>query len=405
VLPQRLEFAPTHDEEIFRSVPTASAVFMLRGDAGTEPYVSKTANLRRRLMRLLSPPQPGSKRLNLRDRVRAVECALTGSDFEAGLLLYRVLREEFPKTYARRLRLRPAPLVRLILENEYPRAIVTTRLATLRGRSLYYGPFATRVAAEKFANDFLDFFKMRRCTDDLRPDPAFPGCIYSEMKMCLAPCFRGCTDAEYRGEVERVRAFLDTRGQSLARELAALREQASAALEFENAAALHARLEKLAPVLQQLPEIVRRLDQLDGIVVQPSSQPDSVVLFRIEAGRLNEPIQFALQHKSAEHSSKPQSMESRVTEALAAAPAMPTASALETIEHLAYLKRWYFRSAKLGEIFFRDEKGELPLRRIVRGISRVFRGEKPAAELNETAREYWVNRGKTAELNPEDYNV
>jgi hypothetical protein len=34
----------------------------------------------------------------------------------------------------------------------------------------------------------------------------------------------------------------------------------------------------------------------------------------------------------------------------------------------------------LGEIFFADQKGELPMRRIVRGISRVYRGEKPEVE-------------------------
>jgi hypothetical protein len=30
----------------------------------------------------------------------------------------------------------------------------------------------------------------------------------------------------------------------------------------------------------------------------------------------------------------------------------------------------------VGEIFFADEKGVLPMRRVVRGISRVYRGEK-----------------------------
>jgi len=35
----------------------------------------------------------------------------------------------------------------------------------------------------------------------------------------------------------------------------------------------------------------------------------------------------------------------------------------------------------MGEIFFAGEKGTLPLRRIVRGISRVYRGEKAEAEL------------------------
>jgi len=405
VLAHLLEFIPERDAEIFASAPAAPAIFLLRGREAGEPYVSKTANLRRRLLRLLSAPEERSRKLNLRDRVATIEYALTGSDFESGLLLYHLLRREFPKTYSQRLRLRPAPLVRLILENQYPRATVTARLTTLRGHSFYYGPFPSRPAAEKFANDALDFFKMRRCVDDLHPDPKFPGCIYSEMKMCLAPCFKGCTDADYHAEVERVQAFFDSGGQSLVRELGAQREAASQNLEFETAAAIHARLEKLTPVVGQLPEIVRRIDRLAGVVIQPSAEPDCVNLFRIDAGRLTPPITFSLQHKSAEHAAKTQSMESRVTEALAAVPPLGLAPAQETMEQLAYLKRWYYRTSKIGEVFFTDEKGGLPLRRVVRGISRVFRGEKPAAELNETARDYWVNRGKAAELNPEDYNV
>ena len=55
------------------------------------------------------------------------------------------------------------------------------------------------------------------------------------------------------------------------------------------------------------------------------------------------------------------------------------------MEHLAILKRWYYRGSRTGEIFFADAKGELPMRRIVRGISRVFRGEKPDAESNSPA--------------------
>ena len=405
MLTNQLQFTPERDTEIFAAAPAAAAVFLLRGAEPGEPYVSKTANLRRRLIRLLGAPEERSRKLNLRERVASIKYTLTGSDFESGLLLYHVLRREFPKTYLKRLRLRPAPLLRLILENEYPRATVTTRLTTLRGRSLYYGPFPSRAAAEKFANDALDFFKMRRCVDDLHPDPQFPGCIYSEMKMCLAPCFKGCTDAEYQAEVARVQAFFDSGGQSLVRELAMERDVASQNLEFEAAAGIHARLEKLAPIVGQLAEIVRRLDRLSGVVVQPSAEPDCVNLFRIKQGRLSAPVVFPLQHKSVQHAGRPQSMEARLGETLGAAPAMPAASAQETMEQLAYLKRWYYRSNKAGEVFFADAKGDLPLRRIVRGISRVFRGEKPAGELNQTARDYWVNRGKAAELNPEDYNV
>jgi excinuclease UvrABC nuclease subunit len=372
---QPLEFIPEQDSALFASVPAAPAVFLLRGvDADSEPYISKTANLRRRLQRLLSAPAERTRRLNLRQRVRWIEYSPTGSDFESGLLLYQLLRTAFPKTYAARLRFRPAPLVKLHLENAYPRATITTRLGRARSRSLYYGPFATRTAAEKFLHDSLDFFKMRRCVEDLHPDPKFPGCVYSEMKMCLAPCFQGCTDGEYRNEVARVQSYLDSGGDSLVREIAQARDAASANLEFESAATLHTRFEKLKPVTGLLPELVRRLDQLSGLIVQTSAELGCVALFRLQAAQLSKPLHFPIQ--AAEHA-KSQSMEARVQACLAAAPVVQPHSAIETMEHLAFLKRWYYRSTRKGEIFLADAKGQLPLRRIVRGIGRVFRGEKP----------------------------
>jgi hypothetical protein len=80
-------------------------------------------------------------------------------------------------------------------------------------------------------------------------------------------------------------------------------------------------------------------------------------------------------------------MESRVQAALESLPPMETKSALETMEHLAVLKRWYYRSSRIGEIFFADDKGDLPMRRVVRGISRVYRGEKPESEMVAATRE------------------
>jgi excinuclease UvrABC nuclease subunit len=375
VLRQELEFVPERDAGFFAAIPAKPAVFLLRGaDSSSEPYISKTSNLRRRFERLLGTPTERSKKLNLRDRVRYVAYTTTGSDFESGLLLYQLLRANFPSTYGIRLRFRFAPLVKFHLNNAYPRASVTTRLGRLDGGSLYYGPFLSRTAAEKFANDSLDFFKMRRCVDDLHPDPQFPGCIYSEMKMCLAPCFKGCSDDEYAHEVKRVQAYFDSGGESLVREISIQRDEASAALDFENAASLHAKLEKLKPVIGQLPEIVHRIDRLRGVMIQPSPGEGCVTLIRIESGRLLPPFLFAIQ--AAEHT-RSQSMEARVGEALAAVVVAPEKSAMETMEHLAILKRWYYRSNRIGEIFFADEKGVLPMRRVVRGISRVFRGEKP----------------------------
>jgi excinuclease UvrABC nuclease subunit len=383
VLSERIEFRPEVDAEVFSALGAAPAVFLLRAeDASSEPYVSKTANLRRRLQRLLSAPEERTKRLNLRARVRSIEYTLTGSDFESGFVLYRTLRHVFPQTYSNRLRLRFAPLVKLHLENEFPRASVTTRLGKISGKNVYYGPFASRVAAEKFMNDSLDFFKMRRCVEDLHPDPSFPGCVYSEMKMCLAPCFRGCTDDDYRAEVLRVEDFLDSRGDSLKRQMGTERDEASAKMEFEAAAAIHARIDKLAPVLQQLPEFVQRIDRLKAVIVQKSQQAESVALFRVDRGAIAGPLPFPI--SDAEHA-KSQSMEARIEAAMSSFPASTPARAIERMEHLAILKRWCYRGTRAGEIFFADAKGDLPMRRLVRGIGRVYKGEAPEIAIGPTA--------------------
>ena len=399
MLSQVFGFAPERDSELFSAAPANSAVFVLRGEAGAEPYAGKTANLRRRLHRLLGAADGSTRKLNLRDRVRSVEWTPTGSDFEASYLLYKTLRQEFPKTYENRLRLRFAPLVKLILDNPYPRATVTTRIASLKGNAEYYGPFPSRVAAEKFANDSLDLFKMRRCTDDLHPDPAFPGCIYSEMKMCLAPCFKGCSDEEYAAEVGHVQQFLQSGGQSLVREIERIRDEASANLDFEAAAALHTRLDKVKAATAKLPDIVRRLDELNGLMIQPSAESESVALLKIERGMICDPVSFNVGAQAeADHlRAKPLSMEARILDALAQVPQCKPHSALEWMEHLAILKRWYYRSMKTGELFLADSStGELPMRRVVRGVSRVFRGEHAAGDLSETAGEYWRFRAGEA---------
>ncbi|HEY2169235.1 MAG TPA: excinuclease ABC subunit C [Candidatus Angelobacter sp.] len=416
MLTHSISFSPSHPADFFAQFPATPAVFALRGvDEAAEPYVSKTTNLRKRLQRLLAPPESQSKRLNLRERTATIEYSLTGSDFESVLLLYQTLRQEFPDTYQKRLRLRPAPVVRLNLENEYPRAYVTTRIGKLSGRSIYYGPFRARAVADKFLNDSLDLFKMRRCTFDLNPDPSFPGCVYSEMKMCLAPCFKGCTDEAYAAEVARVQEYFDSGGQSLLRELEAERERLSADLDFEAAAAQHAKVAKIKGILSACDDICGRLDRLNAVIIQPSVEAKSISLVRFHRGELLGPVAVSMEpegvgtegvrseNKEPENlklenqqpapgpdnplqpasteSLSAQTLDSRIRAALESLEASGSSSAQRFSQELAILKRWYYRTHKVGEIFFANDRGELPLRRIARGATKVYRGEKEAPIL------------------------
>jgi len=92
LLTHSIPFSTEHPADFFTQFAAVPAVFALRGGGEAEPYISKTANLRRRLQRLLAPPESQSKRLNLRERTATIEYSQTGSDFESVLLLYQTLR-------------------------------------------------------------------------------------------------------------------------------------------------------------------------------------------------------------------------------------------------------------------------------------------------------------------------
>ena len=173
-------------------------------------------------------------------------------------------------------------------------------------------------------------------------------------------------------------------------------------MEFEAAAAAHTRLEKLKTVQSRIAEIVHRIDQLNGLLLQTSHLPGHIALFRIAGGMVHGPIAFDLRARAlvtdGNQSKHTQSMEARINELLHATEPITPTSAQEWMEHLAILKRWYYRTNKIGEIFFEDEHGSLPMRRVVRAVGRVFKGEKPAGDLSETAGDYWIFRSKEAGL-------
>src|SRR5690348_13271625 len=109
-LDSTIEFHPARDEEFFASVPAKPAVFAIEPRAelvDAKPYLLRTANLRQRLTRLLGPPDPASKRLNLREFAAGVRYRIVGSPFELSVLHLQHARRLWPASYRERARIRP----------------------------------------------------------------------------------------------------------------------------------------------------------------------------------------------------------------------------------------------------------------------------------------------------------
>jgi excinuclease ABC subunit C len=293
---QSLPFDPSDPKAALAALaqlPQSPAVFALYGaEAHAEPYIGRTPNLNARLARLLQPSPKHPRRLQLAGRVRRIAWQLTGSEFESLLLQFELLQEVYGTKCLERMHLRAPSFIRYLGGNPYPRIVVTNR-PSQREADWAYGPFPSRAAAERYAEEALKLFLLRRCTFDLSPDPSYPGCVYSEMKMCLAPCYKGCTDERYAEESAAVEGFLSTRGESRLVTLRTQRDQASANLEFESAAAIHAQVQRVESVRALASELVRPLSQLRAVILQASAQPDEVSVFLFEDGRLRGPAKFS----------------------------------------------------------------------------------------------------------------
>jgi excinuclease ABC subunit C len=419
---QSIPFDPADPKAALVQLPQRSAVFALYGaEAHAEPYIGRTPNLRSRLERLLQPSPKHPRRLQLAGRVRRIEWKLTGSDFESLLAQFSLLEQVYGAKALERMHLGAPSFIRYLGSNPYPRITVTNR-PSQREAGWAYGPFASRSTAERFADEALKLFLLRRCTDDLNPDPSHPGCVYSEMKMCLAPCYKGCSDERYGQEASAVERFLASRGESRLVTLRTERDEASANLEFEAAATLHAQVQKVESVRALAPELVRPLSQLRAVILQAAADADQVVIFLFEVGRLRGPVPFStlgmrIQNEQSGSSSlfaQPMSiepvpeepgtenreqgvesadqaselsklgtaarklartmLETRMDAALAElAESTEPPSATIRQGHLALLKRWYYRpeAKRTGEIFFPDTEGRWPVRALLRGVGRI----------------------------------
>ena len=415
MLSSSLHFDPANPP--WSDIPAQAGIFALFGaDLRAEPYLSRTPNLRKRLRRLLDPKPEQSKRLRLAESVVRIEYTLTGSDFEAWLLLYDASLAAFGERARKRLHLRPPIFLRMAMENAYPRVYVTNRITKSAANDLF-GPFPSRNAAESFLESMLNLFELRRCTEDLHPDPAFPGCVYSEMKKCMAPCFKGCSDERYTQEAAAVHAFLATRGQSLIVELTQQRDAASADLDFERAAELHARLTKVEAAVAGLAPAVRPLAELNGVIVQPSGEAndeaEQVKLFLLTRGCMAGPVPYSvtgMRHHNEQSGSSSlfahpvaveavpldevgaslvklatrDTLEARLDGALAdlhTQAARMRGGTQQIADQLGLFSRWYYRpqTRRIGEVCFADFHGEVPKRPLLRAISRVYRQGQSSA--------------------------
>jgi hypothetical protein len=363
--PTTLEPAAPDLRERISGLPASAGIYALVPE-GSVPHLGSSANLQRRLMRLLvlsTAVRTGGLEA-LREKLISVDCWPVGSRLESAILLYQLARRYYPADYLKRLRLRTPWFVGLTAKDRFARLEIVSRLP--KTGSSAFGPFLSRDAADAYAQQVLQLFQIRRCTDILSPHPDHPGCVYGEMSQCLRPCQCAVTPEEYASEVRRVAEFLSTNGRSSLASLCVARDRASSQMDFEQAAQIHKRLEKASSAITLRDPVIEDAANFNGIALTPGIGPLQFRLWPMLAGLWQDSI--CMDFSVEEHQAK--SLDQQLRELITGSLATPRISG-NRLEELGVFSRWYYSSWRDGQWFAFRSLSDLNYRKMVRQISKM----------------------------------
>jgi len=261
---------------------------------GEVVYVGKSKKLRSRLLSYFrcAPEDKGAR--IVREATR-VEWDYAPSEFAALLEELRLIKRYRPRlNVAMKRDARHFAFIKLTGGGAPKLAVV--RGAGADDAQIYYGPFhgAHRVGeAVRELNDALGLRDCRQAQPMFFADqpelfhlmPRTPGCIRFEIRKCLGPCVSGCSAAEYGERVRMVRSFLDGADDGPMDTLRRDMVRASEAMEFERAAMLRDKLQRLEGLREQFIRFRFAVETLSFIYQVPGHGGDDRV-YLIRRGRV-----------------------------------------------------------------------------------------------------------------------
>ncbi len=152
--------------------------------------------------------------------------------------------------------------------------------------------------------------------------------------------------------------------------LSSAREKASEALDFEQAAYIHKRIERLRNAIAARDEVVSEAAHFNGVALTRDAGIGRVRLWPMQEGLWRTPLTIDLSSEQPQAKSLDALLRETLSDALEA-PAQEGKPA----EHLALFLRWYRSSWRDGEWFPYRTLADLNYRKLVREISKLLKAE------------------------------
>jgi excinuclease ABC subunit C len=255
-------------------------VYRMLGPSGELLYVGKSVRVRTRLLSYFRADDR-EKAAEIISHAHRIEWDYTASEFAALLQEFRLIKSQRPLYNVEHKRDRGHCFIHLTRE-AVPRLRVVGRATGESGD--YFGPFHGRASISDVVRAVSDLLELRDCPSDtpmrladqyqLFPVKLEPLCMRGQLSRCLAPCAGGCTHAEYHARVAQARTFLEGTSDT---PLTLLRERMALAarrLQFEYAAELRDRAERLELMRGWIVELGHTLKQLSFVYTVPGHGGD-----------------------------------------------------------------------------------------------------------------------------------
>jgi excinuclease ABC subunit C len=282
-------------EQVQAAAENRPGVYRMLGPDDELLYVGKSVRLRTRLLSYFRAPH-GEKSWDLIQETARIEWDYIPNEFFALIREMKLIQRWQPRYNVEHKRRRIYAFVKVTRELA-PRVLPVTRV--VEDAATYYGPFPRVRAVAQTVRDLAHVLGIRDCAaqtpmffeDQLEIFDAgrAPRCMRADLRTCLAPCCGRPAAAEYQRAVELVRRFLEGKADAPLAGLERQMEEAADRLEFEYAALLRDRLERLREFRDELVAFRGRVEDLTFIYKVPGFEGDDRV-YLIRGGRIRKEI-------------------------------------------------------------------------------------------------------------------
>jgi excinuclease ABC subunit C len=280
-----------------RDLPDQPGVYVFRDRDGGALYVGKANSIRKRVASHFSGKGGGlgaglGGTTGMLAQVDSIETLVTQNEAEALLAEQAFIKRYRPRFNIRLRDDKSYPYVGISLDEAYPRVYFTRERH--RPNRAYFGPFSSAKRVRETLDLLGKLFQYRTCEG---PEPGRRSgvpCLDYYIKRCQAPCVGYIEQEEYRGNIDRIMAFLSGRYREVTDDLEAKMAEAAEAQDFERAALYRDRLASVNGMMERQRVAGSAMGSADLIGVAVEGADANAQVFQVRDGVLAERQGFYL---------------------------------------------------------------------------------------------------------------